>query len=205
MPVSFLSVASWVAKQPIRFLCTSLGELISFPSPSCDLSEKHKVPRQIGTNVQISYTLHPLPVHTRAFFLSLNGAAGLLRQQFTSAGSFSWLSPMQSMLSPPLLLHNQESCPPAGANCPLKPLHVSQEHLHFPDLCFAEPLLSSPALPGSAKDGQHFWPSSNSFISTLALPIDLLLFGHLTLHFCTILLPASVYISHCTSPCSSHY
>lgn len=33
LPVSFLSVASWIAKQPIQFLCSSLGETPSFPSP----------------------------------------------------------------------------------------------------------------------------------------------------------------------------
>lgn len=52
-----------------------------------------------GTNIQISHTLYPLPIHTRALFPSRNGAAGLLGQQFPLAVFFSWPSSMQSMLT----------------------------------------------------------------------------------------------------------
>lgn len=33
LPISFLSVTSWVAKQPVQFFCSSLGETPSSPSP----------------------------------------------------------------------------------------------------------------------------------------------------------------------------
>jgi len=134
----------------------------------------------MGTNTQISDTLHPLPAHTRTLFPGLKGAAGILGQQCASAGFFAWLSPMQNMLTPLLLPHNQESYPSAGTKRSLKPPCFSQQHPHFPDLCFGEPQLTGPALHGSPPCSQHFWPKSNAFISTLAFPFNILLFRHLT-------------------------
>lgn len=143
------------------------------------------MPRQVGTNTQISYTLQPFPIHTHTHSLSCAPEATV------HLGTSAVTSHMQSVFNPLFLPHNQESYSPA--------LLPAASAFPRPLFCHAQPCLS--LLGRVSTSGSIQTPSfllrpfpSISFFWTLCI-----------IFWFAILLPASLNVFKCRNPYSSNY
>lgn len=149
-------------------------------SPAVAFPKNTRIPGHIGTNIQISYTLQPFPIHTHTLFPGLNGAPEAT-VHFRYFSFFSWFS-YAKHIQPSV-----QSPQPGVLSACTSPCStfISQTSA-----------LPCSALPLSPRDGQHFWPNSNSFISTLTFPFNLLCLD--TLH-CVFVCHPLTSLSQCFS------
>lgn len=132
-------------------------------SPAVAFPKSPRIPRQVGTNTQISYTLQPFPIHTHTLFPGLSSAPEATVHFRYISRYISYAKCIQPFIPSPqpgILSSCTSSC----------------------SICISQTsVLPCSALPVSPRKGQHFWLNSNSFISTSTFPFNLLCLD--TLHY----------------------